>query len=87
MADKTACEGNFFDYLTDTFWASLPEQTADDLAKCKKDALNWVKDTVTHFVDEEIKWTDWHLENARRMRRDYENAHPSSPADSPAGAA
>ena len=87
MAEKTACEGNFFDYLADTFWASLPEQTADDLAKCKKDALNWIKDSVTNLVDEEIKWTDRHVENARRMRREYEASQPSSPADNPAGAA
>lgn len=86
MAEKTACEGNFFDYLVDSFWAGLPEQTADDLAKCKKDALTWVKDTVTHFVDEEIKWTEWHLENARRMRREYQASQPSPPADNPAGA-
>jgi hypothetical protein len=86
MAEKTSCEGDFFNYIVDTFWASLPEQTADDLAKCKKDALNWVKDSVTQFVENEIQWTERHVENARRMRREYQASHSSSPADNPAGA-
>jgi len=46
-----------------------------------------VKDTVTHLVDEEIKWTEWHLDNARRMRREYQASQPSPPADNPIGAA
>jgi DNA-binding transcriptional MocR family regulator len=62
---------NFVNHLVDSFWASLPEQTADDLAKCKKDALNGVKSFVDSVIDTEIKWTDRHLENARRMREQY----------------
>jgi hypothetical protein len=84
MAEKTACDGNIFDYLADSFWASLPEQTADDLAKCKKDALNWVKDTVTRIVEEEIKFTERHVENARRMRNEYKSARPPGTAENPA---
>ena len=74
MAESTANDGNIFDYLADSFYASLPEQTADDLAKCKRDALNWVKDTVTRIVEEEIRWTEQHLENARRMRNEYRSS-------------
>jgi hypothetical protein len=81
-AEKDACPGNFLDYMVDTFWASLPEQTADDLAKCKKDALSWVKDTVTHLVDDEIKSTYRHVENARRMRETYRQTEPPA-AESP----
>ena len=75
-AEKDACPGNFLDYMVDTFWASLPEQTAEDLAKCKKDALSWVKDTVTSLVEDEIKATNQHLENARRMRETYRQNEP-----------
>ena len=74
--EKDACPGNFLDYMVDTFWASLPEQTAEDLAKCKKDALSWVKDTVTSLVEDEIKATNQHLENARRMRETYRQNEP-----------
>lgn len=75
---------NFVNHLIDSFWASLPEQTADDLAKCKKDALTSVKDFVDSVIDNEIKWTDRHLENARRMREQYarnssNNASESQP--------
>jgi len=73
-AGKHECPGNFLDYMADTFWASLPEQTAEDLAKCKKDALSWFKDTVTSLVEDEIKSTNQHLENARRMRETYREA-------------
>jgi len=83
MAQNTACDGNIFDYIADSFWASLPEQTADDLAKCKKDALGWVKDTVTRIVDEEIKATERHLENARRMRDQYRSAQTPGAAENP----
>jgi len=75
-AGSDACSGNFLDYMIDTFWASLPEQTADDLAKCKKDTLSWVKDTVTSLVDDEIKSTYRHVENARRMRETYRRTEP-----------
>ena len=74
--ENTACSGDFLDYIVDTFWASLPEQTADDLGKCKKDALSWVKETVTCLVDDAIKSTDQHLENARRMREAYRATEP-----------
>ena len=75
-AEKDVCPGNFLDYMVDTFWASLPEQAADDLAKCKKDALSWVKDTVSSLVEDEIKATNQHLENARRMRETYRQNEP-----------
>jgi hypothetical protein len=58
-------------YLVDSFWASLPEKTADELATFKKDVLKGVKDTVDWMIDEAIKSTDRHLENARRMREQY----------------
>ena len=59
---------NPFDNLVDCFWASLPEKTVDDLATFKKDVLKGIRSAVDRFVDEEINWTDQHLENARRIR-------------------
>ncbi len=69
-------------YLIDSFWASLPEKTADELATFKKDVLKGFKSTVDSMIDKEIEWTDKHLENARRMREQYrreaENASPGA---------
>lgn len=70
MAEKQT-DYNPFYYLIDSFWASLPEKTADQLATFKKDVLKAVKDSVDTFVEREIQWTDQHLENARRMREQY----------------
>ena len=61
--------GNVFEYLIDSFWASLPEQTADELATFKKDVLKGIRSAVDSLVDTEIECTDRHLENARRMRQ------------------
>lgn len=70
MTEKQpAC--NPFDYLLDAFWASLPEETADNLATFKKDVLKGIRSTVDRLVDEELNWTDQRLENARRMREQY----------------
>ena len=81
MADKQT-EFNPFYYLIDSFWASLPEKTADQLATFKKDVLKAVKDTVGLCLDREINMTDEHLENARRMREQYrqKRAEGSNPA-------
>lgn len=72
---------NFVNHVIDSFWAGLPEQTANDLAQCKKDVLNNVRSAVNTAIDEELKWTDRHLENARRMREQYrQQANPENPA-------
>ncbi|MEP7271152.1 MAG: hypothetical protein ABI882_06585 [Acidobacteriota bacterium] len=68
--------GDFFEYLADSFWASLPPETAESLAKCKKDSLTWIKDTVTCFVEHEISKTEEHLKNAQRMRDAYPKSEP-----------
>lgn len=71
MNDK---KGNILDplnYLIDSFWASMPEKTADQVASFKKDVLKGVRDALNWVIDEEVKWTDRHVENARRMREQY----------------
>lgn len=76
-----ACENNPFNYMIDSFWASLPEQTAEDLADCERKTLTWIKDTVGSMVDEGIASLNLHLENARRMRNQYRTADaPASDA-------
>src|SRR5262249_33827841 len=59
-----------FSYLADAFWASLPEECANELADFKKRVLNGVKSAVDSMIDHEINATDRHLENARRMREE-----------------
>jgi hypothetical protein len=83
-SEKYETEGTFFDYLLDSFWASLPEQTADDLAACKKDALNSVRNFVTSVIDDELSATDRRLENARRMREQYRQAAAEDAPPNPA---
>ena len=63
---------NPISYLIDSFYASLPEKTAEELATFKKDVLTGIKSSVDSFIDREIDWTDRHLENARRMREQYQ---------------
>jgi hypothetical protein len=75
--------GNFFDYLVDSFWASLPERAADDLAACKKDLLTRIKSAVDSIIDQEINWTERHLENARRMRDQYRRRTADAPPPNP----
>lgn len=72
----TEQQNSIFDplnYLIDSFWASLPEEAANDLATFKKDVLSGVKNVVDGLVEQEIKWTDRHLENARKMREQYQH--------------
>jgi len=82
MSEKYETGCSFLDHLIDSFWASLPEQTANDLADFKKGVLNRVKGGVTSVIDQEIYWTDRHLENARRMREQYKQP-PAAEAPSP----
>lgn len=75
------CNNNPFNYLIDSFWASLPEQAAEDLANCERKTMTWIKDTVTWLVDEDLASLERHLENARRMRNQYRTADaPASDA-------
>jgi hypothetical protein len=83
MADKETYY-NPFCYLIDSFWASLPEKTADQLATFKKDVLRAVKDSVDSCIDQEIKSTDQHLENARRMREQYRQQRSEEAPPNPA---
>lgn len=84
MAEKQT-ECNPFSYLVDSFYASLPEKTADELGSFKKNVLRGIKDSINTWIDEEIELTDQHLENARRMRESYRRQEeaddtPPSPA-------
>ncbi len=81
MPEKWEMKCNFFSYLIDSFWASLPEQTANDLAAFKKQVLNNLKDGISSLIDEELYWTDRHLENARRMREQYRRPAENPPSN------
>lgn len=85
MSEKQQTVCDPFDYLADAFWASLPEESADDLADFKKRALGGIKSAVDSLIDREINATDRRLENARRMReewrrKDTEEEAPPNPA-------
>jgi hypothetical protein len=75
--NRTECSP--FSYMIDCFWASLPEKAADDLATFKKDLLKGFKESMDSFIENELKSTDEHLENARRMREQYRKEESESP--------
>ena len=70
-------QDHVFDPLGDLFsslWAVLPEETADDLAKFKKDILTGIKSVVDTVIDEDIKCMERHVEQARNIRREADHA-------------
>jgi hypothetical protein len=83
MSEKQQTVCDPFDYLADAFWASLPEESANDLADFKKRVLKGIKSAVDSIVDHEINTTDSRLENARRMREEWrrEAAEQEPPPD------
>lgn len=84
MSEKNQTVCDPFDYLADAFWASLPEDSANDLAAFKKRVLNGIKSTVDSMIDHEINSTDRHLENARRMREEWRQKPTEEPPPNPA---
>jgi hypothetical protein len=89
-------QDHVFDPLGDLFsslWSVLPEETADDLAKFKKDVLTGIKSVVDTLIDEEIKCMERHVENARNIRREDDRAcgftdeAPPAPPTDPAPSA
>jgi hypothetical protein len=70
MSEKQQTVCDPLDYLAVAFWASLPEESANELADFKKRVLNGIKSAVDSMVDHEISETDWRLENARRLREE-----------------
>lgn len=82
MTDKqTTCDP--INYLIDSFWATLPEKTADDLASFKKDVLKGIKDSVDWLIDSEVEATDRHVENARKVRQEWQAKSSESAEDVP----
>ena len=74
MPENKAAECDPIDYLIDSLWAALPEETADNIADFKKGVLTRIKDGVDGLIDDAIKNIDRHLENARRMRAEDDPA-------------
>jgi hypothetical protein len=85
MSEKQQTVCDPFDYLAVAFWASLPEDSANELADFKRRVLNGIKSAVDSIVDREINATDRRLEDARRMREERrrkaaEDEAPPNPA-------
>jgi len=84
MSEKQQTVCDPFNYLADAFWASLPEESANELADFKKRVLNGIKSAVDSIVDHEINATDRHLDNARRMREQYQRKAADDAPPNPA---
>ncbi len=74
---------NPFNYVIDSIWASLPEKTADEIATFKKDVLTGFRDSVNWAIDEQIKWIDRHVDNARHMRDQYRGEQSQESTSNP----
>ena len=74
---------NPINLLIDTFWALMPEKTANEVAEVKRMVLGSIRQTVDFVVAKELEWTDRHLENARRMREQYRSSAPASEPAAP----
>ena len=84
MADEQNRYFDPFGELISSFWAILPEQAADDVAKFKKDVLIGIKSVVDSVIDTEINLMERHVEMAREMRARWdreEAAYDAPPAD------
>jgi hypothetical protein len=81
MSEKNICDP--FDYLATAFWASLPEESANELADFKKRVLNGIKSAVDSVVDHEVNATDERLENARRMREEWRQKEAEEEGEAP----
>lgn len=84
MSEKQQPVCDPFSYLADAFWASLPEESANELADFKKRVLNGIKSAVDSIIDHEINATERHLENARRMREQYQRKATDEAPPNPA---
>jgi hypothetical protein len=84
MSEKQQPVGDTFSFLADAFWASLPEESAKELADFKKRVLNGIKSAVDSMIDHEINATERHLENARRMREQYQRKAADEAPPNPA---
>jgi hypothetical protein len=80
-SEKTICDP--FDYLANAFWASLPEESANELADFKKRVLNGIRSAVDSIVDHEVNATDERLENARRMREEWRQQAAEGDGEAP----
>lgn len=69
-----------FDQFNASLWACLPEETANDIAKFKRDVLTGIKSCVDTLIDENIKSMERHLEMARKIREEDDRAYGTTEA-------
>jgi hypothetical protein len=71
MSETTNPELSFMDELSASLWAIMPEEMANTVAGVKKDLLTSLRSTIDSMVDHDLAWLDRNLENARRMREEW----------------
>lgn len=79
MTETTNPELNFFDEIAASFWAIMPEDLANTVAGVKKDFLTGLRSTIDSMVDHDLNCLERHLEQARRMREEW-NREAAAPA-------
>lgn len=71
MSETTSPELSFMDELSASLWAIMPEEMANTVAGVKKDLLTSLRSTIDSMVDHDLACLDRNLENARRMREEW----------------
>lgn len=71
MSETTNPELSFMDELSASLWAIMPEEMANTVAGVKKDLLTSLRSTIDSMVDHDLACLDHNLENARRMREEW----------------
>ena len=71
MSETTNPELSIFDEFAASIWAIMPEDMANTIAGVKKDILTGLRSTVDSMVDHDLSCLDRNLENARRMREEW----------------
>lgn len=66
--------------VIDSFWALWPEKTVDEVATFKKDVLKGFRSLMDSVIDTTIAGIDHHVENARRIRKEWEEQDAAADA-------
>jgi len=81
MSETINPELSLMDELAASFWAVMPEEMATTVAGVKKDLLTSLRSTIDSMVDHDLACLERNLENARRMRKEWQQESTASEAE------
>lgn len=81
MSETINPELSLMDELAASFWAVMPEEMATTVAGVKRDLLTSLRSTIDSMVDHDLACLERNLENARRMREEWQQESTASEAE------